>query len=140
MQSLRGKTYKHLTEWTGKNLGRSIFYHKDLRIGALVKIKYSNIGIFLWIFKNTFFIEHHWWLLLHRKKLKNVPSYFPQSSFPSLKKINNILCIFSLPHFAVHNRKLCQEMYFNCLSIIPCYVQGALRKRQLTVRFFCWAL
>ena len=116
---LRGKIYKHFTEWTRKNLSRSLFFHKDLRIGALVKIRHSNIFSceFFEVFKNTFLIRRNRWLLLHRKKLKNALSYFLQSSFPSLKKINNILCIFSLPHVTVHNHKFSQEMYF----ILPVY-------------------
>ena len=50
-----------------------------------------------------------------KKKIKE--SYFLQSPFPSLKKINKILCIFSLPHFEVHNRKFSQGIYF----ILPVY-------------------
>ena len=91
-----------------------MFFNKDLRIGTLVKIRHSKLRQ---IFKNTFFIEHHRWLLIHRKKLKNVLWFFLQSLFPSLKKINNILCIFSLPHFAVRNRKLSQEICF----VLPVY-------------------
>ena len=61
--------------------------------------------------------------------------FFLQSSFSSLKKIKNILCILSLPRFAVHNRKLSQEMCF----ILPVYYTGlctgALRKKQLLGSF-----
>ena len=66
---------------------------------------------------------------------KNYEFVILQSSFSSLKKINNILRIFSLPCFAIHNRKLSQEMCF----ILPVYytglLQGALRKRQLLGSF-----
>ena len=58
-----------------------------------------------------------------------------QSSFSSLKKINNILRIFSLLCFAVHNRKLSQEMCF----ILPVYYKGlctGCSKKEATVRFF----
>ena len=73
------------------------------------------------------------------KKLKNILSFFLQSSFSSLKKINNILCIFSLSCFAVHNRKLSQEMCF----ILPVYYAGLCTgrsKKEATVRFFRRAL
>ena len=47
---LEKKYIKNFTEWTGKNLSRSHFFHKDLMIGALLKLRHSNTGVFLWIF------------------------------------------------------------------------------------------
>ena len=67
---------------------------------------------FLKFLRTPFFIEHDRWLLLPSKKLKNALSSFLESSFSSSKKINNILCIFSFPCIAVHNRKLSKEMCF----------------------------
>ena len=49
---LEEKYIKNFTEWTGKNLSRSQFFHKELMIGALLKIMHSNTGVFLWIFWN----------------------------------------------------------------------------------------
>ena len=54
-------------------MSRSLFFHKDHMIGALLKIRHSNTSFpenFFEISKNTFFTEHHWWLLRHRKKTK----------------------------------------------------------------------
>ena len=53
---LEEKYIKNVTEWTGKNLSRGLFFHKDLMIGALLKIRHSNTGVSLWIFWN--FWEH----------------------------------------------------------------------------------
>ena len=86
---------------------------------------------FFGIFKNNFFIDRNRWLLFHRKKLKNVLSYFLQSSFPWLKKISNILCIFSLPHFAFHYRKLSQEMYF-ILPVFYTMLRAGRSKKEAT--------
>ena len=95
---------------------------------------------FLKFLRTQFFIEHDRWLLLPSKKLKNTLSSFLESSFSSSKKINNVLCIFSLPCFAVHNRKLSKEMCFMLPDyfLLPVYTglyTGPLRKRQL-LRFF----
>ena len=43
---------KNFTEWTRKNLSRSLFFYKDFMIGALLKIRHSNTGVFLWVFWN----------------------------------------------------------------------------------------
>ena len=56
----------------------------------------------------------------------------PQST---LKKIKNILTVFSLHHFAIHNRKLSQDMCLYSMSIVREYAQGALRKRELLCSF-----
>ena len=113
---LEEKYIKNFAEWTGKKLNWSLFFHKDLMIGALLKIRHSNTCFlvnFLKFLRPPSFIEQHWWLLLHRKKL--IYHFFLQTSFSSLKKINNNLCIFSLPCFAVHNCKLSQMFYTACL-------------------------
>ena len=49
---LEEKYIKKFTELTDKNLSRSLFFHKNLMIGAFLKIRHSNTGIFLWIFWN----------------------------------------------------------------------------------------
>ena len=54
---------------------------------------------------------------------------FQNSINAPLKKINNILSIFSLPRFIIINSVKRCVLY--CFSIIRGYVQGALRKRQL---------
>ena len=90
---------------------------------------------FLKILRTSFFIEHYRWLLLHRKKLKKILSFFLHSLFFSLKKIHNILSIFSFPCFAIHNRKLSQEMCF----MLPVYDTGQCTRRskkEATVRLF----
>ena len=61
------------------------------------------------------------------------------SSQSTLKKIKNILSIFSLPRFAFHNRKLSQEMCF----ILHVYYAGLCTgrsKKERTVMFFGRAL
>ena len=45
-QSPRG-VFKNFAESTGKHLSRSLFFHKDLRSGALLKIRYSHASGFL---------------------------------------------------------------------------------------------
>ena len=47
---LEEKYIKKFTEWTGKNMSRSLFFHKDHMIGALLKIRHSNTDLFLRIF------------------------------------------------------------------------------------------
>ena len=59
------------------------------------------------IFKNKFF--------------NRTPPVAP-SWLSTLKKIKNILSNFSLLRFAVHNRKLNQEMYFDT----ACLLYGAM--------------
>ena len=56
-----------------------------------------------------------------------------------IKKIDNVLCIFSLPRFAVYNRKLSQEMCF----MLPVYYTELCTgrsKKEAGVRFFRRAL
>ena len=49
---LEEKYIKNFTEWTGKNLSRSPIFHQDLMIRDLFKMRHSNTGVYLWIFKN----------------------------------------------------------------------------------------
>ena len=118
-------------------MSRSLFFHKDHMIGALLKIRHSNTSFpenFFEISKNTFFTEHHQWLLLHRKKLKNL-LFFSSNFIFFIKEINNRLCIFSLPCFTVNNRKLSQEMCF-ILSVYYTGLCTGCSKKEATVRFF----
>ena len=68
---------KNFSKFIEKHLSRNLFFNKvtdlrpatlltkrlDLKPANLIK-KDSSAGVFLWIFRNTFFIEHLWWLLL----------------------------------------------------------------------------
>ena len=68
--------------------------------------------------RTSFSIEHHRWLLLHRAQLK---------------KIKNILSIFGLPYFIVHNPKL------NAACLLYGLYTGCSTK-EATDRFVCRAL
>ena len=61
------------------------------------------------------------------------------SSESTLKKIKNVLSLFSLHRFAFHNRKLSQKMYF-ILSVCYTRLCAGCSKKEATVTFFRRAL
>ena len=58
---------KNFTKFTGKHLWQSLLFNKStgsiLQLYEKVMSQKNVTGVFVWIFKNTFFTEHHWWLL-----------------------------------------------------------------------------
>ena len=57
--------FKNFAKFTGKQLRQSLFLINLLSLRVtLLKKRDSGTGVSLWILKNTFFIEHLWWLLL----------------------------------------------------------------------------
>ena len=57
--------FKNFAKFTGKQLRQSLFLINLLSLKVtLLKKRDSGTGVALWILKNTFFIEHLWWLLL----------------------------------------------------------------------------
>ena len=52
---------KTFAKFTGEHLCQSPFLNKVIKKGTLAQVFFCEICV---IFKNAFFIEHFWWLLL----------------------------------------------------------------------------